>query len=194
MERKALLGKNPLISCGDRGETPRADQHQTAGESNDRNLVFVFRREEREEKGARGQRPALLRWPGSGFRVKRPKGLKRCLVLPGSARFDASPWGPGCRNPCWPPQSLVCRGTVSTRSWRWDDDKDQRACGKEQEAGGRGDGDLFRNHGSDFASSQLKWCKLQFTQISEAWETSADDWVLYTWPRGVLGGRVAPEG
>ena len=66
------------------------------------------------------------------------------------------------------------------RSWRWDDDKDQRACGKEQEAGGRGHGDLFRNHGTDFASSELKWCRLQFTQISEAWETSADDWVLYT--------------
>lgn len=101
------LGKNPLVSCRDRGETQRADQHQTAGERNDRNFVFVFRRKEREEKGARGQRPALVRWPGSGLRVKRPKGLKRCLVLPSSARLDASMWGLGCRNPCWPPQCLV---------------------------------------------------------------------------------------
>ena len=32
----------------------------------------------------------MVRWPGSGLRVKRPKGLNRCLVLPSSARLDAS--------------------------------------------------------------------------------------------------------
>lgn len=66
--------------------------------------------------------------------------------------------------------------------------------GKEQEAGRRGNGDLFRNHGNDTGSSQEKRCKSQFTQISEAWETSGDDCVLYTRSRGILGGRVAPVG
>lgn len=35
---------------------------------------------------------------------------------------------------------------------------------------------------------------LEFPQISEGWETPADDWVLHTWSRGVLGGRVVPVG
>ena len=88
----------------------------------------------------------------------------------------------------------VMRDCVSVCSWRRDDGKDQQAPGKEREAGGRGDGDLFRNHGNDFRSSQEKWGKPQFTQFSEAWETSSDDWVLYTQSRGILGGRVAPVG
>ena len=83
---------------------------------------------------------------------------------------------------------------VSVCSWRRDDGKDQRARGKEREAGRRGDGDLLRNHGNDTGSSQEKLCKPQFTQISEAWETSGEDWVLYTRSRGILGGRVAPMG
>lgn len=43
-------------------------------------------------------------------------------------------------------------------------------------------------------SSQEKQGKPQFTQFSEAWETSGDDWVLCTRSRGILGGRVDPVG
>lgn len=75
-------------------------------------ILFLSLEERREEKGARGQRHSP--WSGGqvvGSGSREAKG-SRGVLCSGSARLDASLWGPGCRNPAGLPSAWCDEGTV----------------------------------------------------------------------------------